>query len=102
MTTVNIMTASTIPGLQRSFTKEDLKESTIIYNGLPRIQSEMCIDMNHVRELVGLITRHGQLGNFSFHLVHQHDPIARDTIRLESDIGIIRGKLEQGYCNRLC
>lgn len=52
----------------------------------------MCIDMNHVRELVGLITRHGQLGKFSFHLVHQHDPIAHDTIRLESNIGIMRGK----------
>lgn len=59
---------------------------------MPRIHSEMHIDMNHVEELVAIITRHGQLGKFSFHLVHRHDPIPNDTIRLESGFGIVPGK----------
>lgn len=48
--------------------------------------------MGHVKELVKIIARHGQFGRFSFHLVHRHDSIADDTVRLESDLGVMPGK----------
>jgi hypothetical protein len=48
--------------------------------------------MDHVKKLVEIITRHGQLGRFSFHMVHRHDPIADDTVRLESNLGLVPGK----------
>jgi hypothetical protein len=41
---------------------------------------------------VEIIARHGQLEQFSFHLVHRHDLIADDMVRLESDLGIVPGK----------
>jgi hypothetical protein len=52
----------------------------------------MNVDMTHVKDLFNIIVRHGQVGRFGFHLVHRHDPIANDTIRLESDLGVIPGK----------
>ncbi|OAF56826.2 hypothetical protein VC83_06979 [Pseudogymnoascus destructans] len=52
----------------------------------------MHVDADHVKELVEIITRHGQLGKFGFHLLHRHDPIASDTIRLESDLRVVPGK----------
>ncbi|KAK7413646.1 hypothetical protein QQX98_007471 [Neonectria punicea] len=48
--------------------------------------------MDHVKELVNIIARHHQLGRFSFHLLHRHDPIANDTVRLETDLGVMHGK----------
>lgn len=56
------------------------------------IQPEMHVDADHVKELMAIITRHGQLGKFGFHLLHRHDPIANDTIRLESDLRVVPGK----------
>ncbi|KAG8420783.1 hypothetical protein J3458_002711 [Metarhizium acridum] len=52
----------------------------------------MGTEQNHVRKLVQIIIKHGQLGKFSFHLVHQHEPITGDAIRLESSLGILNGK----------
>ncbi|KAG8420707.1 hypothetical protein J3458_002640 [Metarhizium acridum] len=70
MATIDITTALAIPGLEPTLTKDDLKECTIIY----------------------IITKHRQLGKFSFHLVHRHEPITGDAIRLESSLGILNGK----------
>lgn len=92
MATADVITAIPIPGLHRPLTKDDMKESITTYNGLPRIQSEMYVDMVHVKELVEIIARQGQLGKFSFHLVHRHDLIANDMVRLESDLGVVPGK----------
>ncbi|RSL83550.1 hypothetical protein CDV31_016820 [Fusarium ambrosium] len=92
MATGDVITAVPIPGLQRPFTKCDMKESTAMYNGLPRIQAEMHVGMDRIKELVEIIARHDQLGRFSFHLVHRHDHIANDTVRLESDLGVVPGK----------
>ena len=58
-------------------------------NNLPRITSEMHIDIDHVKELVKMAARHGQLGRLSFYLVHRHDPIANDTVRLESGLVVV-------------
>ena len=52
----------------------------------------MNVDIDHVKDLVEIIARHGRLGKFSFHLVHKHDPIANNTVRLESDLGVVPGK----------
>ncbi|KAF2175645.1 hypothetical protein K469DRAFT_609952 [Zopfia rhizophila CBS 207.26] len=86
------MIAMPIPGLDRPLTKDNMNESTTTYNSLLRIQSEMHVDMDHVKVLVEIISRHDQLGRFGFHLVHRHDPIANDMVRLESDLGIVPGK----------
>ncbi|KAI1288517.1 hypothetical protein F5Y03DRAFT_404801 [Xylaria venustula] len=92
MATADVMTAVALPGLHQPFTMDGMKESTIAYNGLPRIQSEMHVDMYHVKKLLEIITRHGQLGKFSVHMAHQHDPIPNDTVRLESDLRVMPGK----------
>jgi hypothetical protein len=52
----------------------------------------MHVNTTNVKELVEIIVRHGQLGKFSFHLLHRHDPIANNTVRLESDLGVVPGK----------
>jgi hypothetical protein len=52
----------------------------------------MHVNMYHVKKLVEIITRHGQLGKFSVHTAHQHDPIPKDTVRLESDFRVMPGK----------
>ena len=46
----------------------------------PRIQSEMHVDMHHVKELVEVIAR--PAWEVSFHLVRRHDPIATDAVSL--------------------
>jgi hypothetical protein len=49
-------------------------------------------DKNHVKGLLDIVERHGQRGIFGFHRVHRHDIIPNDTVRLESDLGIVPGK----------
>ncbi|RTE69619.1 hypothetical protein BHE90_016001 [Fusarium euwallaceae] len=58
MATGDVITAVPIPGLQRPFTKYDMKESTVIvrtrrYNGLPLIQAEMHDQLGRLTANVG-------------------------------------------------
>jgi hypothetical protein len=52
----------------------------------------MYVEMHHVKQLLEIIARHDQVGRFSVHLAHQHDPIPNDTVRLESNLDIMPGK----------
>ncbi|KAH8157208.1 hypothetical protein CIB48_g11043 [Xylaria polymorpha] len=94
MATADVMTTMPIPGLHRPFTAEDMKKSTITYNENPRIDSEfgMNSDNNHVKGLLDIILSHDQHGKFGIHRVHRHDKIPNDTVRLESNLGIVPGK----------
>lgn len=52
----------------------------------------MHVDTCHIKGLIEIIIRHQQLKKFSFHLVHRHDSIANNTVRLESDLECLPGK----------
>jgi len=49
----------------------------------------MRVNRDHVKDLVEIIVRHGQLENFGFHLVYRRDPISNDKVRLESNLAEI-------------
>jgi len=44
------------------------------------------------RRLADIIAGYNQFGRFSFHLVHQYDPIANKTVGPESDLVVVSGK----------
>lgn len=48
--------------------------------------------MDHVKGLLEIIVRHDQIGRFGVHLIHRHDRIANDSVRVESRIGLVPGK----------
>ncbi|KAK1656976.1 hypothetical protein BDP55DRAFT_53783 [Colletotrichum godetiae] len=91
MAMADVMTRPVCPGLLQPLTEDDLKDSTLLYNSLPRIHSDMQVDVFHVTKLLEIIKKHNNHGKLGLHLLHKHDDIANGTIRLESDLGVVPG-----------
>ncbi|KAJ4310439.1 hypothetical protein N0V84_010971 [Fusarium piperis] len=74
------------PGLFDAPTTADLRESSATYNELPHIETQSNIPQQHLTALLTILSRYGLEKVFGFHLIHRHDEIGGDMVRIEASL----------------
>ncbi|KAF2105236.1 hypothetical protein BDV96DRAFT_617892 [Lophiotrema nucula] len=69
-----------------------MNKSNATYNGLPRISSDMHVSQYHIKNLLAIPAKHGLREKIGIHLLHKHDDIPKEQVKLETKLKTKPGK----------
>lgn len=92
MAATAVMTVQAIPGIHFPLTVDDMNKSNATYNGLPRISSDMHVSQDHIKNLLATFAKHGLDEKIGIHLLHKHDDIPKEQVKLETKLKTKPGK----------
>ncbi|KAE9964643.1 hypothetical protein EG328_004444 [Venturia inaequalis] len=92
MAAVAVTAVRPIPGVHLPLTRDHLNKSNTTYNAIPRISSDMHINQDHVKILLGIFVKHGVREKIGIHRLHKHDDILEKQVKLETKLKTKPGK----------
>ncbi|KAK7419096.1 hypothetical protein QQZ08_010999 [Neonectria magnoliae] len=75
-----------IAGLHAAPTIDELKEASNMYNQLPHAEAQEYIPNQHLQLVLAMIERHGMSQSLGVHLIHRHDQIGEDMLRVAVEL----------------
>ncbi|CAI6049274.1 unnamed protein product [Clonostachys chloroleuca] len=93
MATATVTTVPTINGFHVPLTRDDMKLANVLCNKLPRMNSDMDPDQEHIKNLSAIIAQHQMAGKFATVLLHKHENTPAGQVKLEVELKTMPDKL---------